>query len=155
MNGFDKDFNFENEEKILNYLFYFSDILNLQSTALFQTSLIDENKFFVEKLFNHKYNQEQIQPYNFYLTSILGASQQNLYIPYRTLHYPDHTYFKNLMNNNFLNFFNTDSILPLNIQTNVGGKKNSGVIMNFNKKIVFDNEFSWEKHLLKVFIFIN
>ncbi len=146
-NGYDSDFEFDKEEKILNYLFYFSDILNEKSTTLFQTSLTNENQHFVESLYNYKFNTEKLPVYHYYLSSIFGASLQNLYIPYRSLDHFDRNYFNNLVISNTVNFFDCDSIFPLNISTVIQGKMNSGVLMNFNRKI--EPNFSWEDYLLK------
>ena len=123
--------------------------MNEKTTSLFQTSLINENRFLIDSLYNIKFDPDKSQSYNFYLTSVLGASQQNLYIPYRSLDNYDRNYFNNLIITNNMNFFDSNTILPLSVTTNLEGKKNSGVIMNFNQRIELGAKFSWKNFLIK------
>jgi hypothetical protein len=139
-----------NEEKLCNYLWFYSDLYANKKTVLFLPILYKQSPMAIKQFFginnNHDPANEEI--YNYYYTSLAGANLQSFYIPTRSKAFKASTNIYNLLHNNFLNFYETDAIMATDIQREIAvdGKvcSQNGFMFNFSRNTV-DHTFSWKK----------
>jgi hypothetical protein len=145
--SFYKDDNTLNEEKMCNYLWFFSDLYANQRTCLFLPILHKQNPSVVKQLFNINSDVDSDEIYKYYYSSLCGANLHNFYIPSRSLSYGSSMNIQNLIHNNYVNFYETDTIFATDIQhkVNIDNKAHSqdGVLFNFSRNII-DKQFNWK-----------
>lgn len=140
----ENDENFsENLEKMVNYLWYFTDLELNKRNILFHPILRGMNPKIIKDLYNYDYeNFNSDDPiYNYYFSSICGANQQNLYIPQRSKYCGNLNYLNNLSGSKSLNFFETtinfcmENPVEMSFPKLFGEKqfKNSGLVFNLNR----------------------
>jgi hypothetical protein len=141
----------QNLEKLINYLWYFTDLEDNKRNILFHPILRGMNPGIIKDLFNYKYEKFDSEDpiYNYYFSSICGANMHNLYVPFRSKYYGNSNYINNLPSSvSTLNFFETNINYVINQETNMnflklyGDKKfkNNGYIFNLNRN---SNTISW------------
>jgi hypothetical protein len=141
-----------NEEKFLNYLWYFTDLYgNNNSDIIFMPIYKLQNPGFIREVFRYDFDfsiNSHDPVYDFYFTSICGINLQNLYIPHRSKYFNSSTILTNLVHNNNINFIETDSFINLEdiLFYPCDGQivKNNGLIFNFARNFRH-NLFSWNK----------
>ena len=147
----ENDENFsENLEKMVNYLWYFTDLELNKRNILFHPILRGMNPKIIKDLYNYDYeNFNSDDPiYNYYFSSICGANQQNLYIPQRSKYCGNLNYLNNMSGSKSLNFFETtinfsmENPVEMSFPKLFGEKqfKNSGLVFNLNRNT---NSVSW------------
>lgn len=131
-------------EKLINYLWYFTDLESNKRNIFFHPILRAMNPRIIKELFNH--NNGKYYPgdsiYNYYFSSICGANLQNMLIPLRSKFCGNSAYINNLYSTpSSLNFFESTINFSLENEVNLsfpklfGEKKfkNNGVIFNINR----------------------
>lgn len=146
-------FNEENDfniEKYLNYVFYLSDLFDLEETKVLVNPIFTkQSTSFVNDVFGYQINtkDENDPVYNYYFSALNALQLQSLYMPLRTKYYGKSTYLRNhIINESHLNFIESDLIFKLDVIGNKLPKdeQSNGNIMNFSRN--FRNKgFSWKK----------
>lgn len=140
----DDDFIEEDVEKLINYLWYFTDLQSNRRNIYFHPVLRGMNPKIVKELFGYNYEKFDSgdSTYNFFFSSICGANLQNLLIPLRSKFCGNSNYLNSISNGiSSLNFFET--IMNVSLENEVkfcfpklfGEKQfsNNGVIFNLNR----------------------
>ena len=138
--------------KYLNYVFFLSDLFDLDGTNVIMNPMFNqESPLFIKDVFGYEMNKEiEIdQAYNYYMSSLNALQLQNIYLPLRTKYYGKSQYLRNLMvNDAHLNFMESDLIFKLEEENNKlpVEQKSNGYLMNFSRDFK-NNKFSWKKLL--------
>jgi len=137
-NFFNKD-SFDTE-KFTNYLWFFADLYSFKKTIHFLPIYHNEQQ--ITELFDSKSEFS----HQYYYSSLCGSNLHNFYIPFRSKAYGLNTTISNLIHNNYVNFYETDTIfldydLLINLsRTNIKDWKKifsrSEVYNKFNTSIV-------------------
>jgi len=140
----DNDNFIEDFEKLINYLWYFTDLQSNRRNILFHPVLRGMNPKIIKESFNYSYESFNSEDpvYNFFFSSICGANLQNLLIPLRSKFCGNSNYLNNVAyGNNSLNFFESTINFSLENPVKLGFPKlfgdkqfsNNGVIFNINR----------------------
>lgn len=76
-----------NTKKIMNYFFYYSDLIDSDQTFLYSPIRYNEDLNFFQSLFNYNYDCDNVNSYNynsasnFYTSSLLGLDNLNMIMP--------------------------------------------------------------------------
>jgi hypothetical protein len=148
-----------NVEKLMNYLWYFTDLLDEKTNSIFLPIYKIQNPSVIKNTFSYSYkpnNDPAVNTpdpvYDYYYSSLVGLNLHNLYMPLRSNYFGNASNVYNLHHNdNFLNFIETDTIFGLeneNYSTHicggVGDVKTNGILINFSRNITHP-EFNWKK----------
>lgn len=146
-----------NMKKLMNYLYYFSDLIEVQQTMLFNPIKAFEDVIFFEKLYNYNAFDTSLScgANNFFTSSLAGVDLVNFTLPSRNKYSKGrHVDLTNtLYQNNTINFYHSDISyhLPEEINYNSSNKKffNNGVLFSYNKNMKKQMpiaDFNWDKH---------
>lgn len=151
-------------KKIINYMFYFADLMELQKTMQFMPININEDEDFLVNMLNmdkninkeknknfKDENDERIKGKKKYLsTSLLGLDSYNMMTPYKSSKYnKTHNYLDRLNSNNTINFIRSDFSYNLDNSYIYGDSKNAGFFYTYNKNMIKSSNimrFNWKKH---------
>ena len=156
INGFDNNCeiyyndNIFNIEKYLNYIWFLSDIIDVDnSNVIFNPFYLENSPKIISDIFN--YNNIDNKPvYNFYYTSLCALQLQNFYLPFRSNYFGKNTYIKNLLSPEpTINFIESDLFINLEEKNNNIEKNTNGYLINFSRYIC-SKKFNWEKLLNKM-----
>lgn len=134
----------QNLEKLVNYLWYFTDLEENRRNILFHPILRGMNPSIVKDIYNYQEPFNSEDPlFNYFFSSISGANLHNLLIPLRSKFCGNSNYLNNLNSASCssLNFFESnislmlDRELSFNFPKLYGEKKfrNNGYIFNLNR----------------------
>lgn len=158
-----------NSKKIVNYMFCFADLMDLQKTIQFMPINMNEDQDFLVKMLGNnnkddknKDKSDKIENINkideeksegkkkFLSTSLLGLDTFNMMSPYKSVKYgKNHNHLDLLNSNNNINFIRSDFSYNLNNTYNYRDTKNAGFFFTYNKNMIKQTnimKFNWQKH---------
>lgn len=151
-----------NTKKLMNYLYYFADLIEMDQTFLFTGLKNEEDIPFFENLFGYK-AKDCKNPHaitQFYTSSLIALDNINLLLPslsagnqsFSKVKTQRYDFFNGIVKNNLLNFYHSDLSFNLEEETTNSGKNkfiNNGMLFTYNKNLkenVPIRDFNWDKH---------
>ena len=98
-----------NTKKIMNYFYYFTDLIETDQTMLFAPIRYNEDISFFESLFGYKYDNNNLNSYNhnplsnFYTSSLIGLDNLNMVLPFMSSYKGNETKNEDLYSLNTVN----------------------------------------------------
>lgn len=137
-----------NQEKLVNYLWFFSDLYSSKQCSLFVPILKEQCASNIKDIFHYdKDNKKESDPvYDYYYSSLCALNLHNFYIPMRSRYYNDATNIYNLIHHKTINFYETETIFALDSIMKYGSMSNNGIIVNPSRNLKEPN-FQWGKFL--------
>jgi len=134
----------EDLEKLVNYLWYFTDLESNKRNINFHPILRGMNPKIIKEFYGYNYDKFNSEDaiYNFFFSALCGANLQNLFIPLRSKYCGNSNYLNTVCSgNSSLNFFETTMNISLENEVKLcfpklfGEKQfsNNGVIFNINR----------------------
>jgi hypothetical protein len=152
-----------NNKKILNYFYFYTDLLETDQTLILAPIKNKENISFFEDLFNFRSKGDSCSEgaANFYTSSLLGLDNINMLIPLlgksknAKNNNPNSKFIDSLLQNNYINFYHSDISFDLmneNTYKNKTKFTNNGLLFTYNTNLIekdephMFNKFNWDRH---------